>query len=101
MICGSPLTFSRMDEDDKTRRDIENILNNTVNILDLRTPIPRLSVCIAAGGFRLYRRGAVFGNGGLFGCDRHLHRSHAHRRGLVVDGRAGREKRSAEALPPC
>lgn len=30
--------FSRMDEDDKTRRDIENILNNTVNLLDLRTP---------------------------------------------------------------
>ena len=30
--------FSRMDEDDKTRRDIENILNNMVNLLDLRTP---------------------------------------------------------------
>lgn len=30
--------FSRMEEDDKTRRDIENILNNTVNLLDLRTP---------------------------------------------------------------
>ena len=30
--------FSRMDEDDKTRRDIENILNNTVNLLDLRMP---------------------------------------------------------------
>lgn len=30
--------FSRMEKDDKTRRDIENILNNTVNILDLRTP---------------------------------------------------------------
>lgn len=30
--------FTRMEEDDKTRRDIENILNNTVNCLDLRTP---------------------------------------------------------------
>lgn len=30
--------FSRMDEDDKTRRDIENILNHTINFLDLRTP---------------------------------------------------------------
>lgn len=30
--------FSRMDEDDKTRRDIENILNSTINFLDLRTP---------------------------------------------------------------
>lgn len=30
--------FTRMEEDDKTRRDIENILNNTVNYLDLRDP---------------------------------------------------------------
>ena len=30
--------FPRMDEDDKNRKDIENILNNTVNLLDLRTP---------------------------------------------------------------
>lgn len=30
--------FSRMEEDDKNRRDIENILNKTVNFLDLRTP---------------------------------------------------------------
>ena len=30
--------FSRMEEDDKNRKDIENILNNTVNYLDLRTP---------------------------------------------------------------
>ncbi|MDE7331924.1 MAG: alpha-mannosidase [Lachnospiraceae bacterium] len=30
--------FSRMDEDDKNRRDIEEILNTTVNFLDLRTP---------------------------------------------------------------
>ncbi|MDO4482443.1 MAG: alpha-mannosidase [Bacillota bacterium] len=30
--------FSRMEKDDKTRRDIENILNNTINYLDLRTP---------------------------------------------------------------
>ena len=30
--------FSRMEEDDKNRRDIEEILNTTVNFLDLRTP---------------------------------------------------------------
>lgn len=30
--------FTRMEEDDKNRLDIENILNNTINILDLRTP---------------------------------------------------------------
>lgn len=30
--------FPRMEEDDKTRRDIEAILNETVNYLDLRTP---------------------------------------------------------------
>ncbi len=30
--------FSRMEEDDKNRRDIEEILNRTVNFLDLRTP---------------------------------------------------------------
>ena len=30
--------FSRMEEDDKNRRDIETILNNTINYLDLRTP---------------------------------------------------------------
>lgn len=30
--------FPRMDEDDKTRKDIENILNETVNFIDLRTP---------------------------------------------------------------
>lgn len=30
--------FSRMEEDDKNRRDIEAILNRTVNFLDLRTP---------------------------------------------------------------
>lgn len=30
--------FSRMEEDDKNRRDIEHILNETVNYLDLRTP---------------------------------------------------------------
>lgn len=30
--------FSRMEEDDKNRRDIEAILNNTINYLDLRTP---------------------------------------------------------------
>ncbi|MDE6944441.1 MAG: alpha-mannosidase, partial [Lachnospiraceae bacterium] len=30
--------FSRMEEDDKNRRDIETILNETVNFLDLRTP---------------------------------------------------------------
>lgn len=30
--------FSRMEEDDKNRRDIETILNNTVNYLDLRDP---------------------------------------------------------------
>ena len=30
--------FTRMEEDDKTRRDIEEALNSTVNFLDLRTP---------------------------------------------------------------
>lgn len=30
--------FSRMEEDDKNRRDIEAILNQTINYLDLRTP---------------------------------------------------------------
>lgn len=30
--------FPRMDEDDKTRKDIENVLNETVNFIDLRTP---------------------------------------------------------------
>lgn len=30
--------FSRMEKDDKTRRDIEDILNNTVNFIDFRTP---------------------------------------------------------------
>ena len=30
--------FTRMEEDDKNRRDIEDILNHTVNFLDLRTP---------------------------------------------------------------
>lgn len=30
--------FTRMDEDDKTRKDIETVLNETVNLLDLRTP---------------------------------------------------------------
>ncbi len=30
--------FTRMEEDDKNRKDIETILNNTVNLLDLRTP---------------------------------------------------------------
>jgi alpha-mannosidase len=30
--------FTRMEEDDKNRRDIEEILNHTVNFLDLRTP---------------------------------------------------------------
>lgn len=30
--------FSRMEADDKCRRDIEDILNRTVNFLDLRTP---------------------------------------------------------------
>ncbi len=30
--------FGRMDEDDKNRKDIETVLNNTVNLLDLRTP---------------------------------------------------------------
>ena len=30
--------FSRMDEDDKNRKDIQEILNATVNLLDLRTP---------------------------------------------------------------
>jgi alpha-mannosidase len=30
--------FERMDADDKTRHLIENILNNTINYLDLRTP---------------------------------------------------------------
>ena len=30
--------FGRMDEDDKNRKDIETILNHTVNFLDLRTP---------------------------------------------------------------
>ncbi len=30
--------FPRMEEDDKNRKDIENILNETVNFLDLRTP---------------------------------------------------------------
>lgn len=30
--------FPRMDEDDKNRKDIETILNNTINLLDLRTP---------------------------------------------------------------
>ena len=30
--------FSRMEEDDKNRRDIEELLNTTVNFLDLRTP---------------------------------------------------------------
>ncbi len=30
--------FGRMEEDDKNRRDIETILNNTVNYLDLRDP---------------------------------------------------------------
>lgn len=30
--------FSRMDKDDKVRMDIETVLNNAVNLLDLRTP---------------------------------------------------------------
>ncbi len=30
--------FPRMEEEDKTRKDIENILNETVNLIDLRTP---------------------------------------------------------------
>lgn len=30
--------FSRMEEDDKNRKDIQEILNTTVNFLDLRTP---------------------------------------------------------------
>lgn len=30
--------FSRMDKDDKVRRDIENVLNKCINFLDLRTP---------------------------------------------------------------
>lgn len=30
--------FSRMQEDDKVRKDLRTILNNTVNLLDLRTP---------------------------------------------------------------
>lgn len=30
--------FTRMEEDDKNRKDILEILNNTVNLLDLRTP---------------------------------------------------------------
>lgn len=30
--------FSRMEEDDKNRRDIEHVLNETINLLDLRTP---------------------------------------------------------------
>lgn len=30
--------FPRMAEDDKNRRDIENVLNETVNFIDLRTP---------------------------------------------------------------
>ena len=30
--------FPRMEEDDKNRKDIEHILNETVNFLDLRTP---------------------------------------------------------------
>ena len=30
--------FPRMNEDDKIRRDIENVLNETVNFIDLRTP---------------------------------------------------------------
>lgn len=30
--------FPRMDEDSKIRKDIENVLNNTINYLDLRTP---------------------------------------------------------------
>lgn len=30
--------FSRMEQDDKNRRDIEHVLNETVNFLDLRTP---------------------------------------------------------------
>ncbi|MDE7185428.1 MAG: alpha-mannosidase, partial [Lachnospiraceae bacterium] len=30
--------FTRMEEDDKNRKDITEILNNTVNYLDLRTP---------------------------------------------------------------
>lgn len=30
--------FSRMESDDKNRREIENILNETINLLDLRTP---------------------------------------------------------------
>ena len=32
------VAFPRMDEDDKNRKDIENILNNTINFLDLRSP---------------------------------------------------------------
>ncbi len=30
--------FTRMDADDKNRKDIENVLNETVNFIDLRTP---------------------------------------------------------------
>lgn len=30
--------FSRIDKDDKVHRDIENVLNQTINLLDLRTP---------------------------------------------------------------
>ena len=30
--------FARMPEDDKTRKDIANVLNETINLIDLRTP---------------------------------------------------------------
>ena len=30
--------FSRMDPDDKTRLDIQTVLNHAVNLLDMRTP---------------------------------------------------------------
>lgn len=30
--------FSRMPEDDKTRKDLVTVLNNTINLIDLRTP---------------------------------------------------------------
>ncbi len=46
--------FTRMEEDDKNRKDITEILNNTVNYLDLRTPYSDEFYRTLQGGVRLY-----------------------------------------------
>ena len=36
--CRCPVAFSRMDSDSKTRLDIQTVLNDAINLLDMRTP---------------------------------------------------------------